>query len=287
MVWGTDEIANDASQSWRYCVPETPPSSRPASPGTTRPPLNYAAYAPVNDLTLQLIAPNGDVYDAFVLSSAEPATKTPPAASTGWTTRSRCWSGIPSRGSGSCGSRRPGSRWAPRPSAWSTAARPAPTPAAARRLADFEAGEDLFDFAGGAARTAAPGAGHGAFSVKVGGAISGTSETWRKFAIPASATRAVLGYHLFEATEENAGIDGWGFGFDTFTVEIRDLFGNPLAVVDNRNDGWKTGIWMHHAEVDLPPYKGTTVKILFRANNNNWRPTTWWVDDLTVETCGD
>ncbi len=118
----------------------------------------------------------------------------------------------------------------------------------------------------------------------LGGVAGASHDAYRSFAIPATATRAALTYHAFVATTETASPNG--FGWDHLTAEIRnDVSGAVLAVVDNRNDGWKNGAWMRQFEVDLTPYKGTAIRVAFRAENNAASPTTFWIDDLSVETC--
>jgi len=62
--------------------------------------------------------------------------------------------------------------------------------------------------------------------------------------------------------------------------------GYVLAAVVNRNDGWKNGVWTGQFEVDLSGWIGHTVRVACRATNDAVRATTFWIDDLAIETCG-
>jgi len=56
-------------------------------------------------------------------------------------------------------------------------------------------------------------------------------------------------------------------------------------VVDNRNDGGLQAIWQQARNLDLTPWAGQTVRIAFQAVNDGSLATTFWVDDIALETC--
>ncbi len=282
-LWGTEQVADGEVDNWRFRVAPGTAELRASLAWDDAVALIVGASPTVNDLTLQLIGPDGIVRNAFVLAPASPHSEAaiglntrdnqeqvivqnPPAGT--WTVRVT-GTDVP------LGPQKYGLVTSVKAAAYDPATCAAAT-------AGFESGNDSFTLTG-AARVAAPAAGHGAFSLRLGGTVSTTHEATRDFAIPATATRAVLTYHVFETTAESAA--SFGFGWDFLTAEVRDTAGNVLAVVDNRNDGWKTGVWMRQFEVDLTPWKGTTVRVAFRATNDGARTTTFWVDDLEVETC--
>ena len=144
----------------------------------------------------------------------------------------------------------------------------------------FETGTDGWTLSG-AARTLAPASGHGAESVRLGGAADTFHEATRQLAVP-NEPRAELTFWSYMTTEEN--LDHFGFGFDPFTAEIRDQAGAILAVVDLRNDGWPQGRWIEQ-RVDLKPWAGQTITVAFTATNDFDAVTTFWVDDVAVTTC--
>ncbi len=128
---------------------------------------------------------------------------------------------------------------------------------------------------------AAPAAGHGSFSIRLGGSINSTHEATRDFAIPSDAKKAELTYFWYMTTNEGSS----GFGWDSFRTEIRTTAGVVLAVLDNRNDGWLQALWQQAENLDLTPWAGQTVRIAFRAVNDVTLSTSFWVDDVALETC--
>jgi hypothetical protein len=146
---------------------------------------------------------------------------------------------------------------------------------------DFEGDADGWTLAG-AVREAAPAPGHGAESLRLGGAVDTFDEATRQVVVPNEA-RTQLAFWWHMTTEES--VDQFGFGFDPFTVEIRNQSGAVLAVVDLRNDGWVQGTWVQQAKVDLTPWAGQTVTLAFTATNDFDLVTTFWIDDVTVTSC--
>lgn len=144
----------------------------------------------------------------------------------------------------------------------------------------FETGTDGWTLSG-AVRTLAPASGHGAESVRLGSAVDTFHQATRAVAVP-SEGRTELAFWWYMTTEES--LDLFGFGFDPFTVEIRNSSGAVLAVVDLRNDGWPQGRWMRQ-RIDLAPWAGQTVTLAFTATNDFEAATTFWIDDVTVTSC--
>jgi hypothetical protein len=58
-----------------------------------------------------------------------------------------------------------------------------------------------------------------------------------------------------------------------------------LAVQEVRWDGWTEGAWLAADNLDLTPWAGQTVRLTFRGDSDQVNPTTFWVDDVTLETC--
>lgn len=145
----------------------------------------------------------------------------------------------------------------------------------------FETGNDGWTLTGGASRLAAPAPGHGAFSIRLGGSNSATQEATLDIAVPSDARKAELTNYWYMTTQEGSS----GFGWDPLRTEIRSTAGAVLAVVDNKNDGGLQAIWQQMRNLDLTPWAGQTVRIAFMEVNDITLPTTFWVDDIALETC--
>ncbi len=283
VVWGTDSITHAAVDNWSFTVPVGAGELKATLAWDDFAAPAFSANAAVNNLTLQLIAPGGAIHNAFVLNAANPHLP----ATTGlnaidnqeqvlvafpapgvWTVRVT-GTNVPQ------GPQTYGLVYnATDASYYNTSCTTTPW--------GFEAGNDGWTLSGGALRTAAPAAGHGAFSMRLGGAINGTDEVALNVAIPARMARAEWTFWWFMTTMEGA--QGWSW--DHFIAEIRHpVSGVVLSVFDLRFDGWRAGQWMQQQKIDLTPWAGQTVRLVFRARNNNVRPTTFWVDDGQLILC--
>ena len=146
----------------------------------------------------------------------------------------------------------------------------------------FELGTDGWTLSGDAARATAPAAGHGAASLRLGSGTDTLGEATRQVVVPTEA-RTELSFWWYMRTDES--LDDLGFGADPFTVEIRNPAGAVLAVVDLRNDGWPEDTWMPPHRVDLSPWAGQAVTLAFTATNDFVNVTTFWIDDVVIESC--
>ena len=103
-------------------------------------------------------------------------------------------------------------------------------------------------------------------------------------AIPSSATSAMLNFWLSIHTQETANTD-----YDDFTVEIWSLGGSFLgtaAAYDNRDaslDNNIRGQYFHVQNVNLLPYKGQTIQIVFHSQNDFSLPTDFLFDDVSLQ----
>ncbi len=132
----------------------------------------------------------------------------------------------------------------------------------------------------GATRVAAPAPGHGAFSIKFGGAVNTTHEMQKTVALPLNA-KATWTFWWYMTTNE--GEDGWGY--DQFYAEVRNSSNAVLAVVNYSNDGDLQSTWLPQRNIDLTPWAGQTVKLVFHGSSDQLLPTTFWIDDVKVTTC--
>lgn len=280
--WGTDSVAQGAVRAYTVQVPAGSGELKATLAWDDPAAAAFAATALVNNLNLEILAPGGAVSRPWILSAASPhlaattgvnavdnqeqVVVANPAAGT-WTIRV-IGSSVPQ------GPQTFGLVYGATPVSYSAASCAAPA-------WGFEVGNDGWSVSG-AARAAAPAAGHGTVSLRLGGTASTTDEATRDVTIPAGSARAELQFWWYMTTQESTTS---GFGWDYFTAEIRTTAGTVLSVVDSRSDAWSQSRWMQQATVDLTPWTGQTVRIAFRATNDDSLPTTFFVDDISVTTC--
>jgi Subtilase family len=283
VVWGTDSITHAAVDNWTFTVPVGAGELKATLAWDDAAAPAFSVNAAVNNLTLQLIAPGGAIFNAFVLNPAIPHLP----ATTGLNAVDNQEQVLVPF---------------PAPGVWTVRVTGTNVPTGPQTYGlvynatdasyynagctttswGYEAGNDGWTLAG-AARVAAPAAGHGAFSLRLGGAVSTTHEATQNIAIPARLARAEWTFWWYMTTLE---VPATGFGFDHFIAEVRNATtGVTLAVFDVRFDGWRAGQWMQQQKIDLTPWIGQTIRLTYRAVNNNLRPTTFWVDDGQLITC--
>lgn len=281
-VWGTDAVKHGQTDSWRIVVPANTETLKASLAWDDLPAPAFAGATQVNNLTLRLISPFGSVHNAYVLNPAQPHLE----ATTGLNSldnQEQVVVNLPAPGEWTVqvlGAHVPtisqtyGLVFEARPRLYE------PTTCTAQGFG-FETGNDGFALSG-AARTAAPAAGHGAYSLRFGGVAGSIHRAYRNITVPTNARRAVLSFYAYQTTTETTLP---GIGSDPFTAEIQDTQGATLAVVATRSAGWKSGAWMRVFEVDLRSWAGQTVRIAFRSGNSPQYPTTYWVDGISLRTC--
>jgi Subtilase family len=281
--WGTNSVSNGQMDSFTITVPATGIGELRASLAwDDAAAAAFAADALVNDLDLELVAPDNTVYRPWVL---DPANPTQPAAAGVNSLDNQEQVVVKSPMAGVWTVRVVGTSVPTGPQSYGLA-----ISANARVFADtgctttastFEAGNDGWTFSGGAARAAAPAPGHGSFSARFGGVNSAVHEVSRSFAIaPHSASR--LSFDVQMTTTEGS----FTWLQDRLTLEVRDnISANVLAVTDFYNNGDATGTWLQQRNIDLSPWAGTTVRLVFRVTTDSSAPTTFWVDDVNLTSC--
>lgn len=281
VVWGTDDVDDTDVDTFFFDVPADTAVFKATLAWDDFAAAAFSAFAPVNDLTLELVAPDTTVRQAWVLNAASPHLPATTGAN-GLDNQEQVVVENPAAGTWTV--RVTGSSVPQGPQSYAlvyttTAATFEPGNCVAT-TSTFEAGNDGWTLTG-ASRLASPAAGHGSFSVRLGSTVSSTHEVTRDFAIPADAARAELTYWWYMTTAEGS----FGFGWDPFRTEVRTTGGAVLAVVDNRNDGWVQSIWQQMQNIDLTPWAGQTIRIAFMAVNDSSLATTFWVDDVVLDIC--
>jgi hypothetical protein len=280
-AWGTESATNASVDTFFITVPTNTAELKATLAWDDFAAAAFAANAVVNDLTLELIAPDTTVRRAWVLDPANPHLP----ATTGFNTRDNQEQVlVQNPAAGVWTVRVTGTSVPQGPQTYglvySFSGTPVDPGTCSMANSTFESGIDGWALTG-ATQAAAPALGHGSFSLRFGGANSTTHEATRDFAIPAGATKAEWTFFWYMTTQEGSS----GFGYDNFRAEVRTTTGTVLAVVDTRYDGWRPSTWLKMENIDLTPWAGQTVRLAFRAVNDTTLPTTFWVDDVGVEIC--
>ena len=72
--------------------------------------------------------------------------------------------------------------------------------------------------------------------------------------------------------------------WDTLDVMVKSSGGGQEVNILHITDGNMPGAWQQ-AVLDLSSYAGQSLRIKFRVTTNNNRPTDFYVDDVSVQTC--
>ncbi len=116
--------------------------------------------------------------------------------------------------------------------------------------------------------------------MRVGNCTSCDGYAYQQVTIPAGAPRANLSYWWYMQTSRDQ-LRVW----DHLYVDIRDTSGTLLGYVQRHMDGDLEGQWQRSTNLDLTPWAGQTVSVTFWMDNDVSYSTTFWVDDVSLETC--
>lgn len=281
--WGTNSVSQGQTDSFTVTVPATGIGELRASLAwDDAAAAAFAADALVNDLDLELVAPDNTVYRPWVLDPANPSL---PAATGVNSLDNQEQVVVKNPMAGVWTVRVVGTSVPQGPQTYGLAlsadARVFTSTGCTTTASTFEAGNDGWVFVGGAARSIAPALGHGSFSARLGGVNNAVHEVTLSLQVaPHSATR--LGFDVYMTTTEGAFTQLQ----DQLTLEVRDnINGNVLAVTDFYNNGDAAGTWLPQRNIDLSPWAGTIVRLVFRATTDANSPTTFWVDDVNLTSC--
>jgi hypothetical protein len=279
-VWGTDSISTGQTDSFTFTVPSGVGEIKATLAWDDAAAAAFAADALVNDLDLELVGPDNTVYHPWILDPASPQS----AATTGVNVLDNQEQAlVKNPGAGVWTVRVLGTSVPTAPQSYGLVYTATPQQyderACTPTASGFESGNDGWTLTG-ATRVAAPAPGHGAFSIKLGGANNTTHEVQRTFSLPWNS-KATWIFDLFMTTNEGA--EGWGY--DQFSAEVRNSADTVLAVVNFNNDGDLESTWLAQRNLDLTPWAGQTVKLVFRGTTDGALSTTFWIDDVKVTTC--
>lgn len=280
--WGTDSITQGAIDTFQVTVPADIAEFKISLAWDDYAAAAYSAIALVNDLNLEVVSPSGTTYYPWSLNPAAPYQ----TASTGVNNRDNQEQVLLTNPQAGVWTVRVHGLTVPQGSqtfglVYTVRYPTVETSTCTQQIANsgFESGTGSWTLTN-ASRVSAPAAGHGSWSLSLGGANSTNYTAYQQIAIPAGVSKAELSFWWYMTTSEPN-----GYPYDFFYAEVRNTSGNVLATYDYRANGWRTGQWMKSENMDLSPWAGQTVRIYFYATIDVSYPTTFFVDDISLDTC--
>ena len=119
----------------------------------------------------------------------------------------------------------------------------------------------------------------GDYSAWLGGYEDADDVLVQSLVIPAQASRALLSYFWQMDTEEEE------HGYDFLYVRLLNTDGDELATLQTADDGAPANQW-RSAVFDLKRYAGQEVQLQFEVTGDENNLTSFFVDDVRLETCG-
>jgi Zn-dependent metalloprotease len=145
---------------------------------------------------------------------------------------------------------------------------------------DFESGTTPWVISGQVTRSTGAYPHGGVAYMIVGGVNSTTGTLYEQITIPAGASPN-LTFWLNITTGEAAGASV----FDRLFIEVRNTSGTllgTLATFSNQNSG-TAGVYVQRGAYNLGAYAGQTVRIQFRSTQDSTLPTSFRLDDVSVQ----
>jgi hypothetical protein len=283
--WGTDSVGNGQTDSFTVNIPAGTGALKASLAWDDAAAAAFSAVALINDLDLEVRAPDNSVFRPWVLNAASPHLP----ASTGTNTLDNQEQVLVSNPApGSWTIRVLGGTVPQGPQSYGLVYSAAPVlhdaGSCTERVTNggFEVNTNGWTLAGGAARVASPALGQG--SLRLGGTLSSTQTAIQDISIPAGAARAEWSFQWHMTTQEGGDPDGHSWDF--FFAEVLQPSNNAvLATFDFRSDGWQQGQWMASENLHLTPWAGQTIRLRFTGQNDASLLTNFYVDNVSVETC--
>jgi hypothetical protein len=117
----------------------------------------------------------------------------------------------------------------------------------------------------------------------LGGSNNENDTLTQTIAVPAGTPSAPLTFWVNITTQETN-----GNAYDYLYVEIHNTSGTLLATpltlsnTNSSSDNNKKGVYFEEQSVDLSPYAGKTIELVFHATTDYEKPTTFLIDDVSV-----
>ncbi|HYP40390.1 MAG TPA: choice-of-anchor J domain-containing protein, partial [Chloroflexia bacterium] len=120
----------------------------------------------------------------------------------------------------------------------------------------------------------------GSYSAYMGGYNSGTDTLYQQVTIPSNATSATFSYWRYVTTQESGSTP-----YDYLYVEVRSSTGALLGTLQTVSNATTPKNGWTQSSFNVLAYKGQTVRFQFRATTDSTLPTSFFVDDVSLNTC--
>ncbi|MBA3946335.1 MAG: immune inhibitor A [Herpetosiphonaceae bacterium] len=117
----------------------------------------------------------------------------------------------------------------------------------------------------------------GTYSAYLCGYNNCSDTLYQTVSIPANITSASLSYWWYMSTHETQ------HPYDFMHARVRSTSGTTLTTLQTLNDGSSANGWFQ-ASYDLSAYKGQTVQIAFVSTNDTYNTTSFFIDDVALNT---
>lgn len=118
----------------------------------------------------------------------------------------------------------------------------------------------------------------GIYNAWLGGYNNGTDTLYQTVSIPSSAGSATLTFWWQMTTQETT------HSVDYFRAQVLNTSGAVLGTLQTLSDGNAANTWTK-STYSLLAYRGQTVRIAFQLTNNSSRTTSFFLDDVSLNTC--
>jgi hypothetical protein len=112
----------------------------------------------------------------------------------------------------------------------------------------------------------------------LGGNDSAQESVWQTMTVPASTTGMQVSFWSRVSTQETNPSTN-----DRLDVQIRNNSGTPLETVYTLWDGDAGTTWVQHTLSPVGNYTGQTIQIAFFAKTDATNPTSFFIDDVSVQ----
>ena len=119
----------------------------------------------------------------------------------------------------------------------------------------------------------------GTMSAYLAGYDRANDTLYQQLTIPANATSATLSYYWNMATQETGTVK-----YDYLYARVQNSSGTNLATLETRSNADVQNTWTK-STFNLLAYKGQTVRIHFQGTTDRLYPTSFFVDDVSLNTC--
>ncbi len=120
----------------------------------------------------------------------------------------------------------------------------------------------------------------GSLGVWEGGYNNATESIYQTVTIPSNATSADLSFWWYMTSSE-----GTGTAYDYMYAEVRNTSGTLLGTLQTLSNKSTRNSWVQSSGLSLLAWKGQTVRVQFRTTTNSSLQTSFYIDDVALNSC--